>query len=52
MGIVGKLDTALSGQPDKTLTIILLAIGLASIVVALYARPSVKAGVLTWELLP
>lgn len=50
--IIKQLDKKLEGLPDKTLTVILIALGLFAIIVAIKGRPVSKAILAAWFIAP
>jgi len=49
---LGKLDTYLRGAPDTVLTATLLGLAATILVIALVARPSLKALLILWIAAP
>jgi hypothetical protein len=47
-----RADRALAGQPDRYLTMALLATAAILVLLALRASPAIKAVVLAWAILP
>lgn len=49
---VTRIDRWLQGRPEHAITAALILSALVLLLVALYGRPSVKAGLLAWVLFP
>lgn len=52
MGLLLRLDRALSGQPDHVLTGLLIGLAVGLVFIALCAPPSLKAAAVVWVVLP
>lgn len=52
MAWITRLNKTLQGEPEETLTVILLGLAALLVLIALCAPPLVKAGAVAWVLLP
>jgi len=50
--VISQLNESLKGLPDRTLTIMLIAVCLFGIVVAIWGPPILKAAVAAWFIAP
>lgn len=49
---IGRINQSLQGWPDYYLTIFLLALAVFGVVIALFAPPVLKAGVIAYWIFP
>lgn len=52
MNFLENLDRKLKGLPERSLTTLLLIVGIIAIIVAVYGTPTLKAALVLWIVAP